>query len=218
MAAVTDIPDTNGLFTVVVELVKLGAIGLAGFIFLGILLVLLQGRSADAATARLRQSYLKYGTFCAIAFAVLSLAQGYFSSSHNVSLTFSPDFDENLLPQPKITLLDKTVRPSEPFAVDRDMQIVIGVEAALNRARQLASNVDQLKATTNELIKQSATFDTKIAAAIRTAPNSVALVDLNNSVRAAGPAKTDLVRALEANRFEDVSRISKSISRGLGLQ
>src|ERR1700752_3544008 len=102
----TDI-TVPGYFEAVVELVKIGAIGLAAVIFVSVFILLLQTKSVDKETAQLRRSYLRYGVACSLIFAGIAFAENYFAappSAHEVRLSFSPNFDIRMLPQPRIVL------------------------------------------------------------------------------------------------------------------
>jgi len=202
----------SGYLSTAVELIKLGAIGFAGVVFISVFVLLMRGKAVDNHTARLREAYLKYGVICAVVFALIGFSQTFFSASHKVSLTFSPAFDVNLLPEPTITLLGATVKPAETFDVNRDTLVVIQFDAALKRARELAQNVTSLTSATAALANTNDAVSTKLAAAVMPGPAPVDAVALSRKLEAMSAARTELKAALVANRINDVARLSLSVA------
>src|SRR5688572_5562576 len=200
---------TSEFLGIVVQLVQLGAIGLAAVLLVAVFLIVAKGGKVDPATSRLRHSFLRYGVLCVLAFGLLDLAQFWLAgqravSEHKVSLTFSPDFEVNELPLPRIQLPDGPVAPSTQFPVARDMQIVVSVEAALKRVRDL-------KQATEAVIRESTEIQERLRAVTPAAP-SAAWTTLNTDVRNSIARNSQLLDALEQNRFDDVSRITRQLN------
>jgi len=120
-------PD-QGFLDFVVNLVKLGGLGIGALIFVLVFLILFRNQPADAQTAKLRVRFLTWGaSFAVVALAAstaTTLLQGRSSapSTYRLGITLSPSFEEAQLPSPDIVLMPagKHLKPDEAVEVTSD--------------------------------------------------------------------------------------------------
>lgn len=110
----------DDVFTTLVDLAKLGAIGVGVAIALLVAVLIFRLKSIDRGTAKLLDSFMKWGFGLAVVFAVLGLVPTFFQPAGEVPMriAFSPDFATQGLSPPRIELPDGTpVQPGQKFAL-----------------------------------------------------------------------------------------------------
>src|SRR5437899_3063238 len=150
-------PDP-GFFTFVVNLVKLGGLGVGALIFVMVFLILFRNQAAAEGTARLRTSFLRWGAVFAILALVASsateLSQSLRPSSKiRLGVTISPDFAEAKLPPPQLILMPSgtTLQPNTSTEIQGDSTLNIQVRGIVESVKGLAQSSQTLLATNQTL-------------------------------------------------------------------
>ena len=150
-------PDPN-FFNFVINLVKLGGLGVGALIFVMAFLILFRNQAASTDMAAFRLSFLRWG----FAFAVLALVASSAtdlvtalrpSSSVKLGVTISPDFAEAKLPQPEIYLMPAgtLVKPNTPVDLQGSETLSIQVHGIVASVQGLAQSSETLLATNQKL-------------------------------------------------------------------
>ena len=106
----------------ILELAKVGFLGLACLIFVLAAIVLttyLVRRNASDAANNLIKTFLSFGTVAIVIAAISQFATLFVNphSSYQVSMQFSPDMQTNGLPYPRVVMHAKPIKLDEPFAL-----------------------------------------------------------------------------------------------------
>lgn len=131
----------------ILELAKVGFLGLACLIFVLAAIVLttyLVRRNASDAANNLIKTFLSFGTVAIVIAAISQFATLFVNphSSYQVSMQFSPDMQTNGLPYPRVVMHAKPIKLDEPFALDRDDTIQVIVDEVIKKARELKDQAD----------------------------------------------------------------------------
>jgi hypothetical protein len=149
----------QGFFDFVVNLVKLGGLGLGALIFVLVFIILFRNQPADRDTAKLRGGFLAWGSSFAIvalaASTVTSLAQNRAgpTSTYRLGVTLSPSFEDAQLPSPDLILMPagKRIKPDEAVELASDATLAIQV-------RGIVQSVNALKNSSTEILKTNQTL------------------------------------------------------------
>lgn len=150
-------PDP-AFFDFVVNLVKLGGLGVGALIFVLAFLILFRNQAASADMARLRLSFLRWG----FAFAVVALASSTATdlaatlrpASHvRLGVTISPDFAEAKLPPPQLYLMPAgtPLQPNTATDIKGDATLSIQVRGIVESVKGLSQSSETLLATNRQL-------------------------------------------------------------------
>lgn len=194
----------TGLFNIIVDLVKLGNLGVGVAIFvLGFMLVR-QTAPVDPETSKLRRHFLWIGGAYAFLAALMTLAPLLIKGSAiSTRLAFSPDFETQKLQPPKVRLPDGTVaqhdakfdlQPSEGTQV-----VTVAMDGTLDQVRNLRQASANLTSTVAKVTKQRDALATKAAAITQTSESQ---------------PKTPALRYLEQNSV-DFGAIQVAFSKSL---
>ena len=156
----------DDILTTLVDLAKLGAVGVGVAIALLVAVLIFRLKSIDRGTARLLDNFMKWGFGLAVVFAVLGLVPMFFQQAGSVPMriAFSPDFDTQGLSPPRIELPDGTrVQPGQRFALESSLtpQVVnVVADKTLDDVKNLreasanlTANVETITAQRNALAK-----------------------------------------------------------------
>lgn len=158
-------------YATLVELVKLGSAGVGIAIFLMVFYLLARGKPVDAATASLREKFLKYGVVFAMFCGVMALLPTFFQKPGGplaMRLSFSPDFDSEKLTPPKVILPngDKT-EPEKNFLLrpSSEPQVVtVRIDGTIEEVRALRDTSKRLSATVGTAQAQVSTLAGQVEA------------------------------------------------------
>jgi hypothetical protein len=125
------------IFSTVVDLTKLGFIGVGVSVMLLTFVLLFRNKPSNENTLRFYNNFLVWGFCFAIFCGSISVFSKYLdqqkTSRTTITLTFVPDFATQNLPDPRIKLATgKLAKPDQPFVFEGGM-INIGVEEAMKQ-------------------------------------------------------------------------------------
>lgn len=156
----------DDIFSTLVDLAKLGAIGVGVAIALLVAVLIFRLKSIDEGTAKLLNNFMKWGFGLAAVFAIIGLVPTFFRPAGSVPMriAFSPDFATQGLSPPRIELPDgTTVQPGQKFALESSLtpQVLNVVAdktlADVRNLRQatatLTASVETIKAQRDTLAK-----------------------------------------------------------------
>ena len=165
-------PDAS-FFNFVVELVKLGGLGIGALIFVLVFIILFRNQAPDPATAKLRSQFLLLGSSFALVALVASTATSLLRpavaaaapAKFKLGITLSPDFGEAKLPNPEFRLMPAGVPVLEGQAVE------IGSDSTLDiKVRGIVSSVQALSKSSENLLQTNQQLTQAVEAAIRPTP------------------------------------------------
>jgi len=163
------VPDASFL-NFVVELVKLGGLGIGALIFVLVFIILFRNQPADAATARLRSQFLIWGGSFALIALIVSTATSLLRPAEaapakfRLGITLSPDFSEAKLPNPEFRLMPSGVK------VQEGQPIEIGADSTLDiKVRGIVSSVQALSKSSENLLQTNQQLTQAVEAAIKPA-------------------------------------------------
>jgi hypothetical protein len=142
----------QGFLDFVVNLVKLGGLGLGALIFVLVFIILFRNQKADAANARLRSQFLRWGAGFAILALITSTVTTVIQSRSNpakpvlLGVTISPDFGEAKLPPPELFLMPAgtPVKPNGQVTIDHDATLSIQVRGIVQGVQALNQSSERL--------------------------------------------------------------------------
>jgi hypothetical protein len=125
----------------ILDLAKVGFFGLACLIF--VLAAIVLSTSAIRGKPDTGNNFRTFLGFGIAAIVIAGLAQ--FSnphSSYKVTMSFSPDMAVNGLPFPRVMMNAKQIKLDEPFSLDRDDTIQVGVDEVIKAAKELRAEAE----------------------------------------------------------------------------
>jgi hypothetical protein len=212
----------TGLFTTIVDLAKLGNLGIGLAIILMGFVLTIQAKPVDTDTAKLRGNFLKFGFAYAAITAAMSLVP-LFAHGGPVSerLAFSPDFDSEKLPPPVIRLPDGT---QTPHNIKFDLQpnggtqvLTIAMDATLDQVRNLRQTSANLTSTVATVTQQRDALAEKAAAQkpVSTSQTVVpALQSLQRSSAYLGAVQADFSRSLQVGDYARANALARGLRTG----
>jgi hypothetical protein len=200
----------QGFLDFVVNLVKLGGLGLGALIFVLVFIILFRNQPADRETAKLRVRFLAWGSSFAIvalaATTVTSLFQNRSgpASTYRLGVTLSPSFEDAQLPSPDLILMPagKRIKPDEAVDMVGDATLAIQV-------RGIVQNVNALKNSSTEMLKTNETLTAALQKSATDASAPVVSGGPPVPVKAAPISVTELRNIAQAQ-----SVIKSSLARG----
>jgi hypothetical protein len=216
--------NTDGLFGTVIDLAKLGFVGVGVVVFLLIFLLLVQNKPVDAATAALRNRFLTWGIGFAAFSACVALAAQWMGqqapkiSNHEITLAFSPSFVTRQLPVPTIKLMGgQMIGPDTPFKVDRDMQVLVVVDEALANVDAMRSTVAQQSQSVTQLAQRYENLLRKVPVTAETAPTLEAVRKTAQDSQQLSAAVSAAIAQGNFVKARDASTALKSVTRPMQL-
>jgi hypothetical protein len=150
-------PD-SAFFDFVVNLVKLGGLGVGALIFVMAFLILFRNQAATPGMEKLRLSFLRFGfAFAALALTTSVVTQLVTSSRPSgkirLGVTISPDFGEAKLPPPVLLLMPggTPINPNTATEISSDTTLAIQVRGIVESVKGLESSSQTLLATNQKL-------------------------------------------------------------------
>ena len=157
------------LLSTVIELARLGAVGIGAIVLLLAFVLLFRATSIDREKAKLINRFMTLGFVFGLGAGVLGLVPLFFNPSGPVPvrLSFSPNFSSEGLSPPKIEAPDGSpIQPGQKFALQPSLTaqvVTVGVDDALKDVRNLrqasttlASTVETVKAQRDALAAKAA--------------------------------------------------------------
>ena len=190
---------SENLLATVLELARLGAVGIGAIIALLAFFILYRSDTVDERKAALINRYMVFGFAFAVVAGGLGLVPLFVQSGGPipVRLAFSPDFETQGLSPPKIELPDgTTVQPGRKFVLEPSLTaqvVTVGVDKTLEEVKSLRQTAARLVAT-NETVQGQ-----RDALAAKIAPNPAAATNLSAT-------------SAEAKRIQDA--LTQSIAMG----
>jgi len=206
------------LFSTLKDLVNLGFAGVGIAVFLLIFILLIRDKPIDARKAKLYDKVLTWGVgfavFCGIISLLGPLVDTRPQSPGNVRLrlAFSPDFESQALPPPKVRLPDGSVAEAGAAftvpATDSAQVLQVGVDDALRQ-------VQALRATTTTLTQSLATTRRQrdsLAAAAPAAPAALgARRQIQMSSQKAAQIERNVARLVDSGEFAQAARATEQL-------
>ena len=156
----------DDIFSTIVDLARLGAIGVGVAIALLVAILIFRLKSIDEATAKLLNNFMKLGFGLAVVFAVIGLVPTFLRPAGAVPMriAFSPDFATQGLSPPRIELPDGTaVQPGQKFALESSLtpqvlnvvadKTLADVRELRQASATLSASVETIKAQRDSLAK-----------------------------------------------------------------
>ncbi len=204
----------DGLLKTVTDLAKGGYAGVGIIVFLLLFILLLRGKPADAASAKLHNRFLTWGVSFAVFSGLLSVLTQFMTPKPVVAgpqkllMTFAPDFDTEKLPSPRIKLADgRTVGPDQEFVSPGGM-INISVGDALNEVRALKETVGEYGKALAEVRGQRDALAKTLEAERPSAP-AAGVAEASN---ASAALQTEVRSAIASGDFTKAARASKQLN------
>lgn len=212
-----------GLLDTIVKLVNLGFAGVGVVVLLLLFIILLRDRPADAETNRLRHRFLTWGMsfafFCGVLAVILPLtAPRPTPDRSEMLLSFSPRFETEGLPSPRITLPDgRSVPPGERFPAQQG-QVLVSVDEALKDVSTLKEAAITLAATAAAAQKQADAALAALASSQGPPPAPVAGAaerarDASRDSQAASAAIATAIKSGDFDKLETQSRTLETASK-----
>jgi hypothetical protein len=213
--------DMTSFFTTIVDLAKLGNLGVGVAILLMGFMLAFQTKPVDSATAKLRGNFLKFGFAYAVFTALIGLAPLLVHGGPlSERLAFSPDFDSEKLQPPIIRLPDGTQAGHDAkFSLDpsADTQVVtIAMDATLDQVRNLRQASAVLTSAVTTVTKQRDSLAAQAAAKPMSDTQSTpALQNLQQSSNASNAIQTDFVRSLKVGDYKGANQLAERLQTSL---
>jgi len=190
----------------IVELAKIGGLGIGALIFLLVFILLLRNQPVDAETARLRSRFLYLGiAFAVLALGVTLLQPGPKTSVGTLVVTYSPKLGSAGLPTPDMILIDDAT----PRAVEADRGLMVGGNATLK------ISADELIAQARKVESAQAIAKTLVAANAVTAAAPVRVPGATGATTEPAAIPPVVVSSGELGRIKALQNSAAiSLSRG----
>ena len=189
----------DDILTTLVDLARLGAVGVGVAIALLFAVLIIRLKSIDQGTAGLLDNFMKWGFGLAVVFALVGLVPMFFQSGGSVPMriAFSPDFETQGVSAPRIELPDGTpIQAGQKFALESSLtpQVVnVIADKTLAEVRNLREATATLTASVGAITAQRDSLATSIEPA---------------------PAVEDRLQHSSAQTERLSTEVARSISRG----
>jgi hypothetical protein len=204
----------TSFFTTIVDLAKLGNLGVGVAILLMGFMLAFQTKPVDSATAKLRGNFLRFGFSYAVITALIGLAPLFVHGGPlSERLAFSPDFDSEKLQPPIIRLPDGTqaghdakfsLQPSTNTQV-----VTIAMDATLDQVRNLRQASANLTSAVTTVTKQRDSLAAQAAVKpLSEAQSTPALQHLQQNTSTSNAIQMDFVRSLNAGDYRRANQLA----------
>jgi hypothetical protein len=204
----------TSFFTTIVDLAKLGNLGVGVAILLMGFMLAFQTKPVDSATAKLRGNFLRFGFAYAVITALIGLAPLFVHGGPlSERLAFSPDFDSEKLQPPIIRLPDGTqaghdakfsLQPSANTQV-----VTIAMDATLDQVRNLRQASANLTSAVTTVTKQRDSLAAQAAVKpLSEAQSTPALQHLQQNTSTSNAIQMDFVRSLNAGDYRRANQLA----------
>ena len=200
----------NEFLDFVVNLVKLGGLGVGALIFVLVFIILFKNDQTTPAGSDLRKKYLIFGSLFAVVALLATTATDVFVASRKpgsvkLGVTIAPDFDEARLPPPKLRILPAgtIVTPDGSVTLTGDSTLTIQIKG-------LVDSVKYLSESSKKLLETNQTLTTAIEKSSRAAE---ILTDAPQKTRPEISAAASAIPTLDPADIEKL-RASQILLRG----
>ena len=205
----------TNLFKTIVDLVRLGNLGVGVAILLLGFVLAIQAKPADQATAKLRSDFLKVGVAYAALTAVIGLVPLFVRGAPTSErVAFSPDFETEKLRPPTIRLPDGTVtqhdvrfelQPSSGTQV-----LTVTMDATLKQVRDLRQTSANLTSAVAKVTEQRDKLALRAASGQRISDTqpTLDLQALRQASASSVSAQSDLLHSLNAGDFAKANALA----------
>jgi len=159
----------ESFYKTLVELAKIGSVGVGMAIFLMVFLLLFRGKPVDQASARLREKFLVWGTIFSAFCGVLALVPAFLQKGGGplaMRLSFSPDFESQKLSPPKVILPDGSKADPEKFFSLRPSTepqvLTVRMDGTLDEVKALRDTSRKLAESVGSAQQQLSTLATQV--------------------------------------------------------
>ena len=207
----------DGLFNTIVDLAKLGNLGVGVAILLLGFVLAIQTKPVDPATAKLRTNFLWAGLTYAIVTLIAGLVPLFISGSPvSERLAFSPDFDSQKLQPPVIRLPDGTqARHNEKFDLQPSagtQVVTIAMDGTLDEVRNLRQASANLTTAVGKVTEQRDALAAKAATPNLTVgptpPKPSALQDLEQNSANFDAVRDAFSKSLAVGDYEKANQLT----------
>lgn len=194
------------LFSTIVELARIGAVGIGAIVLLLSFILLFRTATIDEAKAKLIHRFMNLGFVFGIGAGILGLVPLFFTTGGPLSLrlAFSPDFASQKLPPPIIRLPDGTkAQHDSKFLLQHNVgtQVVtIAMDPTLDQVRNLRNASATLTSTLNKVTQQRDAL-AKSAGAVKQTTPSHALKKLEQSSSNSFAIQSDVFKSLNVGDY-----------------
>ncbi len=206
------------LLTTILELARLGAVGIGAIVLLLTFFLLFKSSTFDAGKTKLVSRFMTLGFVFGLAAGLLGLVPLFVASGGPIAmrLNFAPDFGEEKLTPPLIRLPDgKQVKPDERVFLDPSpgtQVVTISIASALKEVKSLRATTDSLAESVAKVTEQRDTLANQVAAA---SPTPAAGQNLDAQSQQTGQLQAQVVNSLKVGDFvrarEYSSRLHTSV-------
>lgn len=201
----------DGILTTLVDLAKLGAIGVGVAIALLVAILIFKLKTIDRATAKLLDNFMKLGFGLAVIFAILGLVPTFFQPAGAVPIriAFSPDFATQGLSPPRIELPDGTpVQPGQKFALESSLTPQV-LNVVADKTLADVRNLRQATATLAASVEKISAQRDALATTIEPAP--AVENTLEESSAQTEQLSTAVARSINLGHYQRANDLSRQL-------
>ena len=201
----------DDILTTLVDLARLGAVGVGVAIALLVAVLIIRLKSIDRGTAKLLDNFMKWGFGLAVVFAVLGLVPAFFQPVGSVPMriAFSPDFATQGLSPPRIELPDGTpVQPGQKFSLESSLtpQVVnVVADKTLADVKELRQTTATLNASVEAVTAQRDALATTIE------PSPAVESTLEQSSAQTERLSTEVARSINLGDYQRANVLSRQL-------
>lgn len=194
------------LFSTVLELARIGAVGIGAIVLLLTFILLFRASTIDDQKAKLIHRFMTLGFVFGIGAGILGLVPLFFATGGPLSLrlAFSPDFDSQKLQPPIIRLPDGTkTRHDAKFFLQQSagtQVVTIAMDPTLDQVRNLRKASATLTSTLTKVTQQRDVLAVR-AAALKPTGQGPALQKLEQSSINSFAIQSDVFKSLNVGDY-----------------
>jgi hypothetical protein len=179
-----------------------------------IFVLIFRAKPVDAATAKLRSDFLKWGFGFAAVTGILGLVPLFLQKSGPipVRLAFSPDLATQGLSPPKVELPDgSSVQPDEKFMLQPSVTpqvVTVGVDKTLDEVRNLRQASAKLAQTVQTVTEQR---DALASQAVPTTAAPAAQQHLEQQSQQTAQLQSQIVKSVQVGDFAHANELSTQL-------
>ena len=203
----------TSLFTTIVDLAKLGNLGVGVAILLMGFVLAFRTKPVDPDAAKLRGNFLKFGFAYAVITALVGLVPLFVHGGPlSERLAFSPDFASQKLQAPTIRLPDGTeavhdakfnLQPSDGTQV-----VTIAMDATLDQVRNLRQATANLTSAVATATEQRDSLAAQAAQPTSQAQPAPALQNLQQSSKKTQAIQSDFVKSVKVGDYAKANQLA----------
>jgi hypothetical protein len=211
----------NGnLLATVLELARLGAVGIGAIVLLLAFFLLVRGRAFGAEKAKLISRFMTLGFIFGITAGVLGLVPLFVAKGGPIPmrLNFAPDFADEKLTPPIIRLPDgKLIQPDERVMLNpsSDTQVVtINVAKALQQVKSLADTAKSLTQSVANVTQQRDALANQVSSS-SASPTAVGPQTVQSQGVQTQQLQTEVAKSIQSGDFARANAFSMQLHRSV---